>query len=121
MKLNHMDLQVNDVQETAKFLEKYFSFKLITSPTAKAIAVLHGETGFTLVLQKLKNPEEKYPSGFHIGFLQESPADVYEMFNRLKNDGIEVGESVQQNNRGTMFYFMLAGEILTEVGCNRKI
>lgn len=121
MKLNHIDLHVTDVQETAQFLERYFGFKLLTSKTAQAIAVLNDGDGFSLVLQKLKNPSATYPEGFHIGFVQDDIQQVETLFQRLKDDGVDVGESIIVNNRGTMFYFYLPGGILTEVSASKKM
>lgn len=121
MKLNHIDLQVNDVQETALFFERYFGFKLLTSRTATAVAVLHDEDGFSLVLQKLKNPTATYPEGFHIGFVQDDVMQVEAMFKKLKSAGTDVGESLIVNNRGTMFYFKLPSGILVEVSANKKM
>jgi catechol 2,3-dioxygenase-like lactoylglutathione lyase family enzyme len=118
MKLNHIDLQVADVQETARFFETYFDFKLLTSASSNALAVLQGRDGFSLVLQKLKNPQAAYPEGFHIGFVLEDVEQVYKMFERLKLSGITLGE-VNKNNRGTMFYFNLPGGILTEVSSKK--
>ena len=115
MKLNHLDLQVSDVQTTAHFFERFFAFKMLTSSTLKSIAVLEGEGGFSLVLQKLKNPQAIYPEGFHIGFVLENVERVHALFHELKDQDIEVGDAVIVNNRGTMFYFKIPGGILTEV------
>jgi len=120
MKLNHIDLQVPDVQETAQFFERHFAFKLLTAPTAKNIAVLHDEEGFSLVLQKSKRQDEVYPEGFHIGFVLDDVEQVYSMFNRLKGEGVQVGE-VLVNNRGTMFYFKIPGDVLVEISANKKM
>lgn len=115
MKLNHLDLQVEDPQVTAAFLEKYFGFRFLTSRTAKALVVLIGDDGFSLVIQKKRDASEKYPDGFHIGFVLESPEAVHQHFELLKSEGVNVGDSVQKNNRGTMFYFHIPGDVLVEV------
>src|SRR3954451_621599 len=77
MKLNHLDLQVSDVQRTVDFFEKYFDLELRSSRTSPALAILSDRHGFVLVLQRRKHDAETYPEGFHVGFLVDDVETVH--------------------------------------------
>ena len=113
MQLNHIDLQVPDVQEAASFFERWFGFEHTSNRGSPAIAILRGEGGFSLVLQR-RAPEEKYPEGFHIGFLVEDEAEVLQFHRRAREAALTISD-VQKNNRGTLTYLRGPGEILIEV------
>lgn len=115
MKLNHIDLQVPDVQETAAFFERWLGFTHTTSRTSPAIAILRGEDGFVLVLQRRKEGES-YPADFHVGCLVESEDIVVDFQRRVVEAGLEAS-AVDRNNRGTMTYCYAPGRILVEVSC----
>ncbi|MFO0612205.1 MAG: VOC family protein [Polyangiaceae bacterium] len=103
MKLNHLDLQVPDVQHTTLFFERHFGFRLTTSRTSPAIAILDGPGEFTLVLQRKKDPAESYPTDFHIGFIVDDEVAVERAHAELSAAGEEVSP-VTRNGRGTMIY-----------------
>lgn len=115
MHLNHLDLQVRDVQKTVRFFERFFGFSLSTSRNSPAIAILRGDQGFVLVLQRRKTEDETYPRDFHLGFLVDDVATV----ERLHRELVEAGEQVSDvatNARGTMIYCRHDG-FLVEVSC----
>ncbi len=116
MRINHLDLQVHDVQATARFFERHFGFALETSRTSPAIAILSGDGGFVLVLQRRKD-ETPYPEGFHLGFLVEDVETVRAFHARATADGVHVS-AVDTNARGTMVYCRHDG-VLIEVSCRR--
>jgi catechol 2,3-dioxygenase-like lactoylglutathione lyase family enzyme len=116
MKLNHIDLQVPDVQRTALFFEHYFDFEHGSNRASPAIAILSDRHGLVLVLQKLKDPAQAYPEGFHIGFYVESEDLVQAFHARATSGGMEVSEVIR-NNRGTMVYCKAPGDLLVEVNC----
>lgn len=118
MKLNHIDLQVPDVQETASFFERWLGFTHRSSRTSPAIAILGGEDGFVLVLQRKKD-DAPYPDGFHVGFLIDREDDVIDFQRRAREAGLQVSD-VDRNARGTMVYCMAPGGILIEVSCRRS-
>ena len=65
MQLNHIDLQVPDVQEAAAFFERWFGFELTSNRDSPAIAILRGEGDFTLVLQRRSSSSvRKQPSQY---------------------------------------------------------
>ena len=114
MHLNHVDLQVGDVQATAAFFELFFGFTHTSNRASRAIAILRGDDGFTLVLQR-RTEGDRYPNGFHIGFIVEDEAIVRRMHAELARSGAPVSD-VQMNGRGTMIYCKHDG-FLVEVSC----
>ena len=118
MKLNHIDLQVPDVQQCAVFFERYFGFALRTSRTTPAIAVLDDGDGFVLVLQR-KQDDERFPDGFHVGFLVPEEQTVLDFQRRAREDGLPVSDP-QRNGRGLLVYCRTPFGFLVEVSCPKK-
>ena len=118
MLINHLDLQVHDVQASARFFERNFGFALQTSRTSPALAVLGGDGGFVLVLQRRRD-EAPYPDGFHLGFLVDEVARVHELHARLTADDGCTVSPVERNARGTMIYCRHDGVVI-EVSCRGR-
>ncbi|MCZ8521041.1 MULTISPECIES: VOC family protein [Paenibacillus] len=110
MKLNHLNLTVNDVKAASDFLEKYFELQIRTT-RGHAFAVLSDDNGIALTL--MKGNEVSYPGTFHIGFIQESEERVNEINQRLKDDGFDV-EPPQRSHAWT-FYVKAPGGFTVEV------
>ena len=75
MKLNHLNLTVSNVLEAHRFLEKHFGLKGLGGKPSEAMGFLSDDNGMVLSLFRAKG-EVKYPPGFHVGFVQESEAQV---------------------------------------------
>jgi lactoylglutathione lyase len=127
MKLNHLNLTVPDVPEARKFLEKYFGLQGSVNPYTgeglppakekSPLAVLFDDAGLVLTLTRATPGEEvKYPSSFHVGFMQESEERVNEINRRLKDDGFAVPAPSRQHGSWT-FYFQAPGGFTIEVLC----
>jgi catechol-2,3-dioxygenase len=117
MKLNHLDLQVHDVTRTAAFFERYFGLCLRSNPDSAALVILTDESGFVLVLQRAQ-PHERYPAGFHLGFLLDDVASVHALHARALADGTPVSDVVS-NGRGTMIYLSAPEGYHVEVSCQK--
>ncbi len=118
MKLNHLDLQVSDVQKSVDFFERYFDLELRSSRTSPAIAILSDRQGFVLVLQRRKSDAEVYPDGFHLGFVVDDVESVERAHARAKEGGLEVTDVIT-NNRGVMIYCKAPDGYAVEVSCPR--
>jgi catechol 2,3-dioxygenase-like lactoylglutathione lyase family enzyme len=118
MRLNHLDLQVCDVPATISYFERYFGLTLRTKPDSAALAVLTDGHGFVLVLQRLEQPLDRYPDGFHLGFLLDEVESVRALHARAKEGGAEVSDLIV-NGRGTMIYFTAPEGYRVEVSCQR--
>jgi catechol-2,3-dioxygenase len=117
MKLNHLDLQVQDVARSSRFFESYFGLQIQSNPSSPALVIMTDESGFVLVLQHSKHTE-RYPDGFHLGFLLEDIESVHALHSRAIADGTPVSEVIV-NGRGTMIYLSAPEGYYVEVSCQR--
>lgn len=118
MLLNHLDLLVCDVPATAAFFERYFGLCVRSNPTSAALIVLTDAHGFVLVLQRAQ-PGQRYPEGFHLGFLLDDVQSVRDLHARAVADGLQVSEIIV-NGRGTMIYVTLPEGFHVEVSCQNR-
>lgn len=123
MKLNHINLSVENVNETKDFFEKYFDFKCVDEKGDNVLAVLKGLDNFTLVLMSSsfnRDKSSEYPAAFHIGFLVDTKEEVMHQYAKLKNGNVPL-ENEPKNMRGIFgFYFIAPGKILVEVSTVSK-
>lgn len=118
MKLNHLDLHVYDVPGTLAFFRDMFELTPVTAATSPRLAVLADGHGFVLVLQRCAEGE-RYPDGFHAGFLVDDVAEVRRLHARAVAGGLPVSE-VLVNGRGTMIYLARPEGYHVEVSCQRR-
>jgi catechol 2,3-dioxygenase-like lactoylglutathione lyase family enzyme len=118
MKLNHLDLQVSDVQQSVDFFERYFDMEMRSSRTSPALAILSDRQGFMLVLQRRKSDADVYPEGFHLGFVVDDVESVGRVQARAKEGGLDVTDVIT-NNRGVMIYCKAPDGYAVEVSCPR--
>jgi len=112
MKLNHINLTVTDVQAAASFLETYFGLQSLGGN--KGFMALGDDDRMVLTLMKGKRDVEvKYPETFHIGFGQESEAQVTALYERLKVDGFDVAPP--ERSHAWTFYVVAPGGFTVEI------
>lgn len=123
MKLNHLNLPVENVNESKVFFETLFNFKCVDLKGDNLLAVLKGKDDFTLVLMSSsfnRNESIAFPSSFHIGFLVNTKEEVILQYNKLKDGNITL-ENEPKNMRGVFgFYSIAPGNILIEVSTLSK-
>ncbi|GAB3691120.1 hypothetical protein GCM10027592_08920 [Spirosoma flavus] len=120
MALKHLNIAVPDVAQTKTFFETYFGFQTQEVKGDNIIAILEDKDGFILSISNFTKAEiPQYPTDFHVGFVQESPEQVLVVYERMKEDGLDVGkEPKTYGGRGTMsFYVAAPGNVLVEVLC----
>ncbi|MFD1066834.1 VOC family protein [Oceanobacillus locisalsi] len=110
MQLSHLNLTVNDVEASQKFLEKYFHMKCVNS-RGKGFAAMFDDSQFVLTL--MKGNDVQYPKTFHIGFPQESREKVDQINSQLKEDGYEVEPPIEAH--GYTFYVKAPGGFTVEI------
>ena len=115
MKVNHLNLTVVDALETRAFLERHFGLKS-NGPGNRGFQVLFDDDGFVLTLIKGRAEDVRYPSTFHVGFIQPDEARVNEINARLRDEGFEVPPPSRQHGAWT-FYFQAPGGFTIEVLC----
>lgn len=112
MKINHMNLAVDNVRGAQEFMQEYFDLKLLT--INKTIAVLSDEDDFILTLMNTsEDGVVAYPS--HLGFFVDDRETVDDLHDRLEQDGFEVTSTDMRH--GTYdFYVETPGGFSIEVG-----
>ncbi|MCK6256371.1 VOC family protein [Fictibacillus sp. KIGAM418] len=90
MKLNHLNLCVNDLAEAQHFFEHFLGFQTKVQKSDVSTVMDDGE-GFLLVLTSMGEEPPKYPNGFHVGFYVETSEKVDEMYEQLKAAKVSVG------------------------------
>jgi catechol 2,3-dioxygenase-like lactoylglutathione lyase family enzyme len=118
MKLNHLNLCVNNLSEAVTLFTDIFGFEL-ADQKGDVIAVMKDESGFTLVLSRLATLEggiPTYPEGFHVGFYVDTKEEVDQFCFRLMSAGLTNKESSPKSMRdGYTLYFKALDGILFEV------
>ena len=117
MKINHLDLQVHDVASSSRFFERYFGLQIQSNASSSALVIMTDESGFVLVLQRSKRAE-RYPEGFHVGFLLDDVDGVRALHARAVADGLQVSDVIV-NGRGTMIYLTAPEGYYVEVSCQK--
>lgn len=114
MTLNHLNLTVVSPEETSAFLAKYFDLE--RGGGNAGMQLLRDDQGMVLTLIKARADEHgaKYPSSFHIGFIQPNRERVDEINARLAADGYQVQPPSIQHGSYT-FYFTAPGGFTIEV------
>jgi lactoylglutathione lyase len=115
VKLNHVNLTVDDVPAASQFLETYFGLRPI-GEGRKNFAALFDDDDLVLTLIGVgRSRKVSYPKTFHIGFMQATEADVDELNERLRDDGFDVDPPSRQH--AWTFYVEAPGGFTVEVLC----
>ena len=124
MKVNHLNLTVTSPAETSAFLAKHFGLR--PQGGNAGIQMLYDDNGMVLTLIKGRADDRdaaapdgaaervRYPSSFHIGFIQDNEQRVNEINQRLRDDGFDVPPPSRQHGAWT-FYFVAPGGFTVEV------
>jgi len=114
MKLNHVNLTVDDVPAARRFLVEHFGLRPIDEGM-KNFDVLFDDDDLVLTLIGAgRGKPVSYPSTFHVGFIQPTEARVDEINRQLRDDGFDVDPPSRQHGAWT-FYFTAPGGFTVEV------
>ena len=115
MILNHIDLQVSNIDAATKFFETHFGLRC-TYRREGQIALLADDGGLQLGLSNLhSSPPPVYPPDFHIGFVQENVRQVREIYERVKGAGVEIKFELQEAGPNLAFVCLAPDSIRVEV------
>jgi catechol-2,3-dioxygenase len=78
--------------------------------------VLYDDQGLVLTLIKAGREDVRYPSTFHIGFIQPTEEHVNAINRRLRDEGVAVDPPARMHGAWT-FYFSAPGGFTIEVMC----
>lgn len=114
MKLNHINLAVDDVPAARQFLERVFGLQAV-GEGHKNFQILLDDDGLVLTLMGVgRDNTVSYPRTFHIGFIQPSDAQVDAIHQRLTDDGFDVEPPSQQHGAWS-FSFQAPGGFMIVV------
>ncbi len=120
MRLNHIDLQVSNIDAATAFFETFFGPRC-TYRRQGQIALLEDDTGLAFGLSNLHNsPPPVYPPDFHIGFAQENVRQVRDMYERVKDAGVEIKFDLQKAGPNLVFVCLAPDSIPVEVRALRN-
>ena len=114
MKLNHINLGVSDVTQAVDIFGRFFGLRPAGDgmPLNEHMAFLRDDAGALLSLFRVPDPQ--YPKVFHIGFLQDTPAQVRAIHRQLVEGGFQVPPPSENHGRLT-FYFQAPFGVVVEV------
>ena len=120
MRLNHVNLVVEDLNGAQDFFRRFFGFVLLDRK-GDAVAIMDDGDGFTLVLSNALafggEVPVLYPEGFHVGFILETREAVDRVHERLGAAGVDAGRGPRPMRESYGFYFEALGGILFEISC----
>lgn len=120
MRLNHVDLYVDDLDEAQDLFRRFFDLQPVDRK-GDAVAVMTDGYGFTLALSDQRafggEVPTRYPKGFHVGFIVETPEQVDRVHDRLTAADVQIDHEPRKMRSSYGFYFTALGEILFEVSC----
>jgi len=116
MKLNHINLTVDDVPAARQFLERHFGLRP-AGEGHKNFDMLFDDDDLVLTLIGVgRSNTVGYPKTFHIGFIQPSETHVDEINQRLNEDGFDV-EPPSRQHGAWAFSFQAPGGFTIGVRC----
>jgi catechol 2,3-dioxygenase-like lactoylglutathione lyase family enzyme len=115
MRLNHINLQVSDVDAAREFFERFFGMRCRYQRQTQ-IAIFESDTGFEFAVSNLFNsPPPSYPPEFHVGFVLERTKDVRDIYERLKAAGVAMKVDLGIQGPALVFQCLGPDAILVEV------
>ncbi|HET7092672.1 MAG TPA: VOC family protein [Thermomicrobiales bacterium] len=122
MRLNHLNLPVDDLAAARSFFEHAFDFRCVRQ-AGDVVAVMADDHGFTLTLanaRRFGGATPRYPEAFHVGFILDSPADVDAAYARLAAADVPLDRAPGRQHGDYGFYFTALNGILFEVQCTSR-
>ena len=116
MKLDHINLTVENVVEASTFLKKHFGYQDIFEDNNAGMAGLEDGSGLSVLL--MKGSSASYPKYFHVGFDVETEENVNAFHEKLVADGMKISPPEQEAWGSYTFHFKIpGGDFTIEVAC----
>ncbi len=116
MRLDHINLTVENVVEASNFLKKHFGYRDIFEDNNAGMAALEDGSGLNVLLMKGSNAS--YPKYFHVGFDAETEENVNAFHQKLVADGMEIDPPEHEAWGSYTFNFKCpGGDFTIEVAC----
>jgi catechol 2,3-dioxygenase-like lactoylglutathione lyase family enzyme len=123
MRLNHLDIHVEDITATTEFLTRHFGLKLREVRGKAGLAILDDDAGTEIVVSR---PIEAFGGAdqaslgrvtYHLGFIQPERGDVDRLYAAISDDiGVDALAEPREIRGGYVFYCLAPGRVLIEVG-----
>jgi catechol 2,3-dioxygenase-like lactoylglutathione lyase family enzyme len=122
MRMNHIDIHVPDVAATTAFLVRHFGLTLREMRGGSGLAILNDASGLEIVVSQ---PVEKFGGAeqqalgvvtYHLGFIQPERAEVDRLHRELKDGDAELVGEPREMRGGYLFYCLVPGRVMIEVG-----
>jgi catechol 2,3-dioxygenase-like lactoylglutathione lyase family enzyme len=115
MNLNHIDLPVVDIPGVRDFFVEHFGFRRIFE-REDGLTVLLDESDFALTLSAvIRGEEQRYPSGFHVGFNLQSEVQLRVAHARLVSAGVKIVRPLGDLGGALTFHCVAPGALLVEL------
>ncbi|WP_179257772.1 VOC family protein [Burkholderia sp. AU6039] len=112
MKLNHLSFPSADTRATARFFERHLGFTIAGSWEQSWILK---RPGFDVVIDHVSDDRPAWPANFHVGFELPSLDEVRTLFERFREEGVEMVTDVFNNGRGSRFFCRAPGGVMFEL------
>ncbi|WP_244830187.1 MULTISPECIES: VOC family protein [unclassified Caballeronia] len=112
MKLNHLSFPSRDTAATAKFFEHYLGFTVSGSWDKSYILK---RPGFDVVIDHVESDDVTWPRNFHAGFELPTVDALQELYDRFKQEGVQMETAVFNNGRGSRFFCRAPGGVMFEL------
>lgn len=116
MKLNHLSFPSANTLATAKFFERYLGFTIAGTWDQSYILK---RPGFDVVIDHAGNEVPTWPKAFHVGFELQGIEAVRALYERFKEDGVEMETDIFNNGRGSRFFCRAPGGVMFEINTRR--
>ena len=111
MNLSHVHIQALSVDESVKFYTENLGFRELGRQ--EGIAFLRDENGLDFVIDPSPSGDP-IPSSVHIGFRRQTPEEVAEAYEELK-DRVEICQPLVENDGFTLFSMKDPNDMMVEV------
>jgi len=112
MKLNHLSFPSTDFAATAAFFEKHLGCTIASRGPRSCILK---RPGFDIVIEDAAEHAVDWPHNFHLGFELPTVAEVKDLCDRFKADGIGMPQDFFKHPRGSRFFCQAPGGFLLEI------
>lgn len=115
MNLNHIDLQVSEVEKSRRFFETFFNLST-TYQRESEIALLEDANGMLLGVSNLfGSPPPTYPPDFHVGFRLDDVEAVKAKYQEIKAAGVPIKYDLAIGGPALYFVCLAPDGIAVEV------
>jgi catechol 2,3-dioxygenase-like lactoylglutathione lyase family enzyme len=117
--MNHLHINVPDVDEARVFFEQYFDFRRVYPESERLF--LRDMAGFLLAIDPLETGEQPptLPDWFHFGMCRSDPDWARSLYARMKAGGVQFISDLKETPDSAVFFCRSPGGYMLEVRGNK--